>query len=149
MFLLWKRTVELEGKAKPPYLNILNKASTWYHNLKIAGEWHTQDVHTSDSAFLAEKLGEVVPCYECGQKGHKRTNCPLLKQKHIALTTGPTSRDQPIGRNPLRYEKKIGGKDLKWCGKCGGHQGTGKWKETHFTDEHIAGGPNELGGRQN
>ena len=147
MFALWKRTIELEGKPKPHYTEILSKASTWYRNLKIAGDWNVQDVRTSDAAFVAGPSNEVV-CYECGQKGHKRPNCPAFKQKKVALTTGPTSRDQPISRNPLRYEKTIGGKLLKWCGLCGGRRGTGKWNDTHFTDEHVTGGPGGSSRRQ-
>ncbi len=145
MFSLWKRTIELEGKAKPHYSEILNKASVWYRNLKIAGDWNIQDVRTSDAAFVVGSSD--VTCYKCGQKGHKRTSCPQLKQRRLELTAGPTSRDRPISRNPLRYEKKIGGKLLKWCGTCGGRRGTGKWNETHFTDEHVVGGPTRSAGQ--
>ena len=141
LFGLWKRTLELEGKKKPHYSEILAKASTWYRNLKIAGDWNIADVRTSDAAFVAGTSEDIV-CYECGQKGHKRTTCPSLKQKRAALTTGPTSKDKPISTAPLRYEKMIGGKLLKWCAVCGGRRGTGKWNETHYTDEHIHGGPN-------
>ena len=139
MFSLWKRTIELEGKPKPHYSEILSKASVWYRNLKIAGDWNVQDVRTSDAAFAVGPANDVV-CYECGQKGHKRPTCPQLQKRKQELTTGPTSRDRPVCNNPLRYEKKIGGKRLKWCGTCGGRRGTGKWNETHFTDEHVVGG---------
>ena len=147
MFSLWKRTIELEGKPKPHYTEILSKAGTWYRNLKIAGEWSIQDVRTTDAAFVAGRKDDIV-CYECGQKGHKRPACPLVKQKKTILTTGPTSRDRPISNSPLRYEKQINGKTMKWCAACGGRRGSGKWNETHFTDEHIAGGPNGSGRSQ-
>ncbi len=138
MFALWKRTIDLEGAKRPEYQTILNKAIVWYKNLKIAGEWTTLDVLKDGAAFKASEVEEIV-CHHCGERGHKKPNCPQLSKERKALITEPTRSDRPISVNPLRFEKKFGDKTLKWCKHCGGRRKTGKWNATHFTDEHIFG----------
>ena len=91
MFALWKRTIELEGKLKPPYTEILNKVSSWYKNMKIAGEWSMLEVTKSDAAFLSEQMDDII-CYKCGEKGHKKPNCPVLKKERQALTSVTTGK---------------------------------------------------------
>ncbi len=138
MFALWKCTIDLEGSQRTTYTTILNKASAWYKNMKIAGDWTALDVTKSGSAFNVTG-DENITCHQCGKTGHKRPQCPDLLRQKKALTIGPTSSDIPISDNPVRYEKVINGKPLKWCAKCGGRRGTGKWNATHFTDQHVAG----------
>lgn len=138
MFALWKRTIDLEGTKHLDYQTILNKAIVWYKNLKIAGEWTTFDVLKDGSAFkLAE--GNDIVCHHCNEKGHKKPSCPLLANERKSLTTGPGRNDRPLSTNPLRFEKRFGEKTMKWCEHCGGRRRTGKWNQTHFSDEHIFG----------
>ena len=137
MFALWKRTIDLEGAKRPDYQTILNKAQLWYKNLKIAGEWTTLDVTKDSSAFKVSEPSVI--CHHCGEPGHKKPNCPLLAKERKALITGPTKSDKPISTEPLRFEKKFGDKTLKWCQYCGGRRRTGKWNETHYSDEHNFG----------
>ena len=136
LFALWKRTIDLEGAKRPDYQTILNKAVVWYKNLKIAGKWTTLDVMKDGAAFKASDSDSIV-CHHCGERGHKKPNCPLLEKERKALTTGPTKFDKPISTNPSRFEKKFGDKTMKWCQHCGGRRKIGKWNTTHFSNEHI------------
>ena len=114
------------------------KLHVWYKNLKIAGEWTILNVTTDGAAFKAVEADNIV-CHHCGERGHKKPNCPLLIKERKALTAGPTRLDKPISTNPLRFEKRFGDKTLKWCQHCGGRTRTGKWNATHFSDKHIFG----------
>ena len=56
----------------------------------------------------------------------------------------PSDLDK-ISSSPLRYQREIKGRIMKYCEKCFRH-GTrekGRWNTTHFTDEHGQGRPTQ------
>lgn len=57
--------------------------------------------------------------------------------------SAPCDADK-VSSSPLRYERVIHGKKMKYCGNCTRNRGSkklGRWNTTHFTDEHTGRKP--------
>lgn len=77
-------------------------------------------------------------CYNCGEKGHIKPNCPKLKSdggssgnngnKSTTKSGQEWKKVAPKQGDP--HEKSVDNKTWKWCGKCA------RWTLSHKTDEH-------------
>lgn len=145
LFVLWKQTIELTGTRRPHYSEILKKAEDTYVKLKFRGDWNVKPKGVNSTFPMLDKQendSQVRRCYKCGATDHLRSACPLLQNsRRKQLNTPPSADMTPVSSNPDRFEKKVGDEVMKWCSKCGGRNGSGRWNRTHYTDEHIAGGP--------
>ena len=136
----WENSVLMGAEAMPTYKDILLKAVIYYKRLNSLNAWTPS---ASGSVFKAA----TRRCHQCGSEDHIRPDCPELynpdgsRKKRSNPWLDPPSKSMKVSDNPLRYEKKIGDKLVRWCAKCGSKSAPGKWTTTHFSDEHHGGRP--------
>jgi hypothetical protein len=78
-------------------------------------------------------------CYECGDAGHLKPDCPKLKGKPKQPGGGDNFKKEDEQRSwrriapkeGERQTKKVNGRDHYWCQKCK------RWNTTHSTSQHT------------
>lgn len=136
MFKHWNGLI-IMGMASPTsWLEILSKARIMYTSLVDQGDWNFSAEESGAGMFRADAGGNgwTPTCFECGEKGHIKPNCPKLQNgggqgggggkgtKNInPWFLRPSSRNgdtcKMVGHNKC-WEKNINGVNAAWCGRC-------------------------------
>ena len=155
MFKHWSGLIIMDMAPPTNWKEMLSKARIMYTSLVDQGDWNFSVEEAGHSMFRAQEGGWTPTCFSCGQKGHIKPNCPLLKNSSTggnghggkketnpwfirpSSQNGDTSK--MVGQNKC-WEKDIKGVNAAWCGRCVSKQ-TGKagmWTgppRRHFTFE--------------
>jgi hypothetical protein len=118
-----------------------------YRSLKQQGLWPPSHARKepevalkADIQQLTQRIdgmnrGDAVKCFQCGEPGHVKTNCPHKKDtaKRDDGTPNPLCTPPKDGES---HTKVVKGETQKWCKRCR------RWTtgaRIHLTDEHIVG----------
>jgi len=138
--------VDLGYTKTPVWSESLGKAETLYTKELTKGNWNSDAVNDTNSAFKAG-----VICFNCGEPDHISPNCPHKSNEHKKtsddLSLRPSSQQGDV--LTLSGDKKCWtrgskGDQQKWCGKCKLGEKLGRWTTSgrrHFTHEHTGGPP--------
>ncbi len=131
MFKHWNGLIIMNMAPPTSWLEILSKARIMYTSLSDEGEWNFAAEESGASIFRAEGGGNAwnPTCFNCGEPGHIKPNCPKLQNGGVGRGTKnsnpwflrPSSRNgdtcRMVGQNKC-WEKNINGVSAAWCGRC-------------------------------
>ena len=94
-------------------------------------------IQNSGKGGIKSYQKKTVVCYECGEEGHMKKDCPKLKKQHGKNHNKKEKKPFKIQewklQEPKSGEEKsktVNGRKFNWCTKCQ------RWTTTHTTEEH-------------
>jgi hypothetical protein len=118
-----------------------------YRSLKQQGLWPPSHARKepevalkADIQKLTQRIdgmnhGDAVKCFQCGEPGHVKTNCPNNKDDDKKNNGNPNPIRTPP-KDGESHTKTVKGETQKWCKRCR------RWTvgaRSHLTDEHVVG----------